>query len=154
MTHTLLSNPHEARVAFLHTLAATVGCHAACDTALPDARRPDVFRLNPCRNVLFIGDGKHTESPGCTATLARLAGYVGWLRIHVQERGGVAIFAICFGDRAHRKLWMPAICSLAVDAGLSVQEAETRFFDAGLRVAWLRFGDDRCSISSLRRLRA
>lgn len=146
------SNPHETRVAFLHALAATSGCHRVYNGALPDGRRPDVLRLDTDRNMIFIGDGKDTESPGCTATLARLAGYFRWLRVHVQDRGGAAVFAICFGNRDHHRLWLPAIQCLAAEVCISPQEADTVSFDSGLMVAWLTFGDNRCRV--LRRPRA
>lgn len=130
-------NPHETRVAFLHTLATLAGCHTVYGSALPDGRRPDVLRLNRWRNILFIGDGKDSESPRCNATLARLAGYFLWLRVHVRNRGGAAMFAICFGNRRHREAWLSTLTRLAADAGVPVRDGALTSFGMGLFVAWV-----------------
>ncbi len=91
------TSAHDQKVTFLDTLAVLLGCTEGVGGEFPDGRRPDVLRIDADRGVLFIGDAKETESPGCQASLARLLSYLRWLPAQVVGRGGLGIFAICFG---------------------------------------------------------
>jgi hypothetical protein len=126
---------HDERVEFLVALAALLGCNLSLDTSLPDGCRPDVLRLDTHRHLLFFGDGKDTESPGCTATQARLYHYLLWMRSFVRDRDRIAIFAICFGDSGATQ-WVEVLCALAAEAGLSLSASGTTDFAPGRIVAW------------------
>lgn len=132
--------PHEQRVQFLHTLAVLAGFPLRFNVELPDGRRPDVIHLDLTRNLLFIGDGKDTETPGCTATRARLHAYFLWVRAHVCSRGGAATVALCFGERSCAERWLSALTDLADDVGVTVDGLGVTEFTMGFVVAWVTSG--------------
>src|SRR4051794_40986694 len=107
------TSAHAQRVQLLDDLAVLAGFPLRYKFRLPDGRQPDVFRVDVARHRIFIGDGKKTETPGCTATGARLHSYFIWLRTHVAVRDNGAVFAICFGNPAHRGAWVETAAMLA-----------------------------------------
>src|SRR4051794_19346643 len=64
---------HEARVDELRTLATLAGF--TVEVRFPWRLRPDVARVSPLSLRLLLADAKHTEDPGCDATLHRLRWY-------------------------------------------------------------------------------
>lgn len=127
---------HAEREEFLRNLASLVGCPCGIGGCFPDGSRPDVLRIGVKRRLLFLGDAKDSETPGCAATSDRLRGYMGWLRAHVR-RGGVGIFAVCFGRRADAQGWLRTVSRLADLTGVTIAAADVANFSSGPMVAWL-----------------
>lgn len=128
---------HDDKVRFLDSLAVLMGCKEAISCGLPYGEHPDVVRVDSKQGVLFIGDGKNTESPAYKDTQVRLLRYFRWLSAHVssnKERTG--IFSICFGKVSDSDGWVEAILMLAHEAGLSYQEYGIETFGPGLNVVW------------------
>ncbi len=130
---------HKSRVAFLETLADLTGCDLALGGALPDGTRPDVLRVDSRRRVVFIGDAKHSESPGNKETQARLLGYLRWILPHVGS-GGVGVFAVCFGRESDTDAWIGTLAMLGHEVGLDPKRRGLERFEPGLLVAWSEFG--------------
>jgi hypothetical protein len=133
------SIPHERRVEFLKTLAALAGCTGGVGGRLPDGSRPDVVRYAVGRRLLFVADAKHSETPGCAATRARLAAYMGWVRGHFVS-GGASVVAICFGRRGDGDGWLQSLMALAKLTGVPCSESGVTEFAPDLLVAWLSSG--------------
>lgn len=133
---------HERRVEFLDTLAVLLGCEGTLGGTLPDGRRPDVLRIDPRRRVLFIGDAKHSETPGNRETQARLLRYLRWLLSHV-ENGGLGVFAVCFGKDPDIGRWTDTLTVLSSEVGLEQTRRGTEWFEPGLTVVWAEFGSRR-----------
>ncbi len=130
---------HEQRVAFLGTLADLMGCNEVFGGEFPDGRRPDVLRTDSRLSVLFVGDAKHTESPGNLETQIRLQTYMRWLAAFVERGAGIGIFALCFGKEAHTYGWQSTISLLAREVGLEPSEQGVERFDHQLIVVWYVF---------------
>lgn len=130
---------HEYRVEFLDALAVLMGCEGALGGELPDGRRPDVLRFDQGRRVLFVGDAKHSESPGNKETQARLQRYLGWMSSHVGSGGG-GVFAVCFGRGSDTDAWVETLAMLAHEVGLERAEDGVERFEPGLTVVWSTFG--------------
>jgi hypothetical protein len=113
------STVHEEGVKTLDTMASLLGCCERLSKGLPDGRQPDVARLDRRRQILFIGEAKHSEYPESTATKTRLTRYVQWLRAYVS-RGRFGIIAICFSRREDAPIWLSAVTSVSSDVGLRV----------------------------------
>lgn len=126
---------HELRVDFLDALAILMGCEDALGAALPDGSRPDVLRVDSTRRVLFVGDAKHSESPGNRETQARLLRYMRWLSSHVQG-GGIGVFAVCFGRDSDTAAWVETLAMLCSEAGLEHTEKGVERFEPGMTVVW------------------
>lgn len=130
---------HERKVEFLDTLAVLMGCEEKMGGTLPDGRRPDVLRLDSRRWILFIGDAKHSESPGDRETQARLLRYVRWLSAHLTN-GGSGVFAVCFGKDADADAWVATLAMLGHEAGIEPSKRGVERFEPGLTVVWSAFG--------------
>ena len=130
---------HESRVEFLDALAVLMGCEGALGGELPDGRRPDVLRFDQGRRVLFVGDAKHSESPGNRETQARLHRYLKWMSSHVGS-GGDGIFAVCFGRESDTDAWVETLVMLTHEVGLVRAEGGVERFEQELTVAWYTFG--------------
>lgn len=128
---------HEDRTQFLDTLAILLGCSYAVRNGLPDGRRPDVLRIDNSKGFLFVGDAKHTESPGCRRTQGRLYNYLRWLAAHVAS-GRDGLFAVCFGKRAETRCWIKTLCMLWRKAAVGGCEPRVEEFGHGLIVVWIR----------------
>lgn len=130
---------HEARAAFLRSLATLAGCAGGLGAQLPDGLRPDVVRYAVGRRWIFLGDAKATETPRCSATRDRLAAYLRWLRAH-ESLGGAGVFAICFGRRGDAGGWLRAIFELAGRERVTCVAGDVTEFAPDLLVAWLVTG--------------
>ena len=86
--------------------------------------------------MLFVGDAKHTEIPGYTATRARLQVYLQWLSAYVHGAKGEGIFAICFGCAREAQAWMSTILLLAHEVGLPDVDHGVDAFGHDFLVAW------------------
>jgi|GEM_PF-5470848 len=125
---------HGQRVQFLNSLAVLFGCQDLL-IQFPNGRRPDVLRLNRARGVLFIGDAKHSESPQCRSTQARLQEYLKWLSVHVRK-GGIGVFALCFGRALDAPGWRETVAMLGREIELKFCDDGTEHFASGLIVTW------------------
>lgn len=130
---------HDSRVEFLDTLAVLLRCTESVGFQLPDGCRPDVLRMDIDRNILFIGDAKVTESPGCKQSQVRLLRYLRWLSAHIDRPKAFGLFAICFGRRIDAEGWLSTISSLAHEISLYTTEPGVVRFDHHLFVAWFLF---------------
>ncbi len=130
---------HEYRAHFLEAMATLIGCQESFGDELPDGRRPDVMRMDSAHNVLFLGEAKHSESPGNVATRARLQRYFLWLSIHVSRREGVGIFAVCFGREEDAKRWSETISLLESEVGIESDHRGAKRFQPGLILVWSVF---------------
>lgn len=127
---------HEHRKNVLDSIAVLAGCAESPGYQLLDGVRPDVMRLDTSRRMMFMGDAKHSETPGCAATEGRLLNYFRWLRAFVLS-GGTMVFAVCFG-RAHDGAgWLQLLCRLCNEVGLVPSDAACNQLDHGLHLAWV-----------------
>lgn len=131
---------HNARADFLDGLAVLMGCTDSLSSGFPDGKRPDVLRSNLSRKMLFIGEAKHSESPSCGATQARLSEYLRWMAAHVSERTRVGVFAVCFGKRAHTDGWIETVSRLSREVGLSFENYGIELFEPETIVVWFISG--------------
>ena len=127
---------HERRTRFLEIVADLIGCLEPIGGEFPDGRRPDVLRIHTERGVLFIGDAKHTETPGCHETRVRLAAYLQWLRAHVRRSAGPGIFVLCFGVSGHTPAWIATILELGRQGGVAWEEHGVEIFASDLLLVW------------------
>jgi len=109
---------HEFRVMLLKTVSDLLECFEDFGGQLPDSCRPDVLRINRAKEMLLIGDAKNTESPTSSATLARLFGYLRWVKAHVR-RGGMALFVLCYGRNTGPTSWQDSVRALASELELA-----------------------------------
>jgi hypothetical protein len=117
---------HEYRVEVLEVLSDLIGCFEEIGGQFPDSRRPDVLRINKSRQLLVVGEAKNSESPNTVATLARLFGYLRWVRAHISRRERIAIFALCCRRTSNITAWQNSVASLAFELGLSPSFVQTR----------------------------
>ena len=109
---------HEKRVAILGALANLTGCKQRV-SRLPDGRIPDVLQINSESNALFVGDAKHTETPGNVETRLRLLGYLHWIALHSsRDRSSQAFFALAVGNPWHVSAWKEELYHLSCEAGI------------------------------------
>jgi hypothetical protein len=118
MISTSSTMDHEKRVAILGALANLTGCKQRV-SRLPDGRIPDVLQVNSESNALFIGDAKHTETPGNVETRIRLFGYLRWVALHSgRDRNSSAVFALAVGNPWHVPAWKEELHCLSREAGI------------------------------------
>lgn len=127
---------HATRVAFLDCLATLLGCTGSLAASLPDGLHPDVVRFDALHGLLFIGDAKHTESPGLHATRSRLVRYLRWVFTHIAQKEHAAIFAICFGRQSDTILWIETIELLARDVEVEFTSKGVEHFASDIILAW------------------
>ena len=126
---------HDRRVCFLESLAGLLGCVGRVPY-LPDGRRPDVLRIDTRRRLLFVGEGKDSETPNCRATQARLQRYLEWVAAHLRDGSAAAVCAVCFGREADARGWLDVLAMLAAEVRVTfVREGFLRF-EPGLLVAY------------------
>lgn len=130
---------HNVKAKFLDGLAILLGCKENLAVGFPDGGKPDVLRADIERSVLFVGDAKHTETPGCTATKVRLLHYFRWLAAHVGGGNRLGIFALCFGAGSDRDHWRHAIREIASLVGLRISDSGYCQFASDLNIVWLVF---------------
>lgn len=117
---------HENRAEILETLCDLIGCFEEIGGQFPDSRRPDVLRINKSKQMLVVGDAKNSESPNTKATLARLFGYLRWVRAHIARKGRIAVFALCCKRTSDVTAWQNSVMSLASELDLSPSFAQAR----------------------------
>jgi hypothetical protein len=132
---------HRARAQFLRDLAVLIGCSAALEVQLPDGCQPDVFATNPRRDLLFLGEAKHSESPSNRAACYRLARYVGWAGAFARRAAGRAMVAVCHGSASDP--WGAVLHEIAEDGGLPGAAVYRTPFSAELTLVWLVVGSRR-----------
>jgi len=131
----VVESMHERRVHFLESLAGLLGCTGQVPY-LPDGRRPDVLALDTRRRLLFVGEGKDSETPNCRATQARLQRYLQWVAAHLRHRSASAVCAVCFGREGDARAWLEVLPMLAAEVQVTfVREGLVRF-EPGLLVAY------------------
>lgn len=109
---------HDRAVETLRALASLVGCGQQLEHGLPDGRRPDVLQLNTGKGLMFVGDAKDSETPGTTASRARLQGYLSWVSSFLQGAGRRAVVAICVCQPGYAESWRDSLESLAAEVGI------------------------------------
>ncbi len=128
---------HKARATLLKSMAEMIGCTAHLEFTLPDGSRPDVVAAAIGRRILFLGEAKDTESPGCQPTQARLSNYLRWMAAHLYRDEAIALFAICFGCTRHTSAWLTVIARLAAREGICPLRRGVTQFDRGLSAVWI-----------------
>lgn len=103
---------------------------------LPDGCQPDVLRGNLARRLLFLGDAKDTETPGCRATQMRLHRYFRWARCHT-DNGGTTILAVCFGRRRDSAAWVRTLATLAAEVGIAWASIDVAKLTSENLLAWM-----------------
>lgn len=126
---------HDRKVRFIETIAVLSGCRETLHW-LPDGLCPDVVRLDTNRGILFIGDAKHTETPGGKDTQTRLLRYLNWFAAHT----GVGIFVICCERLTDAREWLDVIHLLSHEAGIHFRGCGIEQFGPGLNVIWFISG--------------
>src|SRR5713101_2962499 len=117
---------HDRRVRFLESLAGLLGCTGHL-TKLPDGRRPDVLAGDTRQRLLFVGEGKDSETPNCRATQATLRRYLQWVAAHLCHETATAVCAVCFGRERDARTWLDVLAMLARDVQVTfVHAGETR----------------------------
>lgn len=127
---------HEYRKNVLDSIAVLAGCAESTGTQLPDGVRPDVLRFDTGKRMMFVGDAKDSETPGCAATEARLLTYFRWGKAFVLS-GGTLVFVVCFGRISDDAGWLSLLCQLCDEVGLAPSSAACDQLDYGLRLAWI-----------------
>lgn len=130
---------HNCKVEFITTLAELLGCRGQMGNEFPDGRRPDVLRIDLRRCILFVGDAKHTESPGCKATQSRLREYLHWLSVHVSRESRLGIFTICFSKESEIPKWIKTVSLLGAGVDLNCKDFGVKQFEPGVIVTWFVF---------------
>ncbi len=126
------STLHENRVAQLDTLAVLAGCRSPA--RLGSGTLPDVARVDRPVRRLFIGDGKATETAGCSETQRRLRRYV--KATDPWRRAGFAVrVAVCHG--AQSGPWRSQLEVLASRAGAQISGSGMMCLDGTTAVSWV-----------------
>ena len=136
---------HERRVGLLEDLAALLGCHEGMGGQFPTGERPDVLRVCVERRMLFVGEAKDSEAPGCSATQVRLQRYLNWCRPWASR--GTCVVALCFGDSSQRLRWVQIVNDLVVEADMDLPKVELTKIGSGLFVASFTWNDAAASVS-------
>jgi len=130
---------HEMKVGLLDTISMLIGCRESIANRLPDGKRPDVMRIDRRRGILFLGDGKNTETPGNLDTQVRLMEYIRWLSAHLGFPKRIGIFTICFGRGSDAVGWVETISMLTNEAGIRFSDHGIERFAYNFNVVWFLF---------------
>ncbi len=122
---TAASAEHERRASVLDALAVLAGLPVE-PTIWPDGTRPDVLRADVSGRSLFVGEAKHTETPGRIDTAARLARYLQWV---AEARPDRVYIAVCFGRPHDGRDWIHLIERVTVAAGVVLAGVAWRTLD-------------------------
>lgn len=124
---------HEARAQTLETLGRLLGCHRDLRFALPDRSLPDVLLASIDGAVAFLGEAKNTETPGCTASRARIRRYIFWM----DGLPGLStvIACVCYGPWQHGAGWLALLRDELRTTGYRVGRAAVSAAPGGCRVA-------------------
>jgi hypothetical protein len=128
---------HNTNATLLGDLAILLGCSVDLGGRFPDGKRPDILRAKLDDGILFLGDAKHTETPGCALTRVRLRGYFRWLAPNCVER--LAIVALCFTNPRHRVGWMRRLIELGESFELTVSTKGFASFGRTFNLVWVAF---------------
>jgi hypothetical protein len=126
---------HDRRVADLEALAILSGHRHPFD--FPRALRPDVARVDHHNATIFIADGKHSESPGCSATAIRFAAYL------VVARSWIALgydVTVAVGHPPQHDAWASFLEQLCARLQLDVAESGNRVLALDMAISWARIG--------------
>jgi hypothetical protein len=126
---------HDRRVRFLESLAGLLGCTGRL-AILPDGRRPDVLAVDTRQRLLFVGEGKHSETPNCRATQARLQHYLQWVAAHLCHESATAVCAVCFGREGDARPWLDVLAMLASEVQVTFVRKGFARFEPGLLVVF------------------
>lgn len=124
---------HEERVDLLDQLGRLAGC--TVPSSLGRGLDPDVLLSHPHRRLVFLGEAKHSETPGNGETARRLRRYIRAIRL-LQRNGYSARMALC-GDPLEAARWSRLLAQLAISERLGVDATGTVDVDLGERVIWL-----------------
>lgn len=129
------SDEHEARREVLVAIAVLSGFDLAVRSALPDGSRPDVLHTSSASRRVFIGEAKHSETPGCSSTLARMQRYLAWFG---STDGGPAEcwLAVCHSRRDDGRAWLAGLCLLAFEEQLVVASTGSRSLGLDAVLTW------------------
>ena len=127
---------HDAKAQFLDDLAMLMGCQESIGSRLPDGSRPDVLRINQRNRMLFLGDAKNSETPGCIATRFRLRNYLNWMSVHLNGSERSGIFALCFGRSSDCRGWERTLSTLCYESKLNPTGQGVVQFSPDLTVHW------------------
>lgn len=129
------SAEHEARREVLGAIAILSGFDLAVRSALPDGSRPDVLHISSADRRVFIGEAKHSETPGCLDTLARMRRYLAWFG---SPDGGPAecLMAVCHSRRDDRRAWQASLHLLASEEQLSVGSTGSKSLGLDTVLTW------------------
>ena len=131
----MVESAHDRRVRFLESLAGLLGCTRQVPY-LPDGRRPDVLAIGTRRRLLFVGEGKDSETPNCRATQARLQGYLQWVAAHLHHGSAAAVCAVCFGREGDARAWLDVLAMLASEVQVTFVREGVARFEPGLLVVY------------------
>lgn len=134
------SDLHEERVALLDARAVLSGHLVLARLALRET--PDVVRLDPARQHLFVGDAKATETPGCAATQARVHAYLRATR-RWSRHGFTARVALCHGRPDQAPGWTDLLLHAARCAAVGVTRSGCDDLEPGTVVTWVDLGPTR-----------
>lgn len=129
------SDEHEARREVLGAIAVLSGFDLAVRSALPDGSRPDVLHISSADRRVFIGEAKHSETPGCSSTLARMQRYLAWFG---SADGGLAecLLAVCHSRRDDYRAWQAGLRLLAFEGQLDVASTGSRSLGLDAVLTW------------------
>ncbi len=128
---------HNNNAALLSDLAVLLGCSADLQGRFPDGQRPDVLRADFKNRILFLGDAKHTETPGCALTRFRLRSYFRWLSPIWGAH--ICIAALCFTNARHRRGWMDRLVELGESSHLTPLTTGCASFGRKFNLVWIAF---------------
>jgi len=109
---------HETLRDLLEDVAVLAGFCVRVEPPLDSGKRPDVLRVRPRDRLLFLGEAKSTETPGCAETRARLFSYMRWIHGVITPTVTAAVIVIAFPHRVSADTWAAALRGLAKEAGL------------------------------------
>lgn len=127
---------HEDRAHTLAAMATLAGYVIGID-ALPDGSRPDVLRVRPGDDSLFVGDAKATETAGNVDTATRLARYVSFL-IRYRYAGGSGAMALAVSP-ADRYGWLRVLRDLCGPLEAAPVAGNVDVVDDRCAIVWQTF---------------
>jgi hypothetical protein len=83
-----------------------------------------------------VGDGKHTETPGCAMTRLRLRRYFRWMTVCGAR---FCIAALCVSRFHHRRAWLQRLLQLGATSALNPLTKGYFSPDQHSHVVWVVF---------------
>jgi len=134
------SAEHEERRAALSAIAVLSGFDLAVRSALPDGSRPDVLHISSADRRVFIGEAKHSETPGNVSTLARMRRYLAWFGSG-SCGSAECLLAVCHASADDDRAWRASLHLLASEEQLIVTSTCSRFLGRGATLTWAAMSD-------------